>query len=151
MPTGIYKHKPHTKEHNKKISEAEKGRKPWNTGKKLSLEHRNKIAKAGIGRKWKTESRIKASMAKKGNRTNFWKGGVCEMNKKIRRSVEYRLWRESVFARDNYTCRFCGQIGGKLNADHIKRFADYPELRFAIDNGRTLCVDCHKKTDTFGR
>lgn len=31
-----------------------------------------------------------------------------------------------------------------LQADHIKPFA------FAIDNGRTLCVACHKTTDTFG-
>src|SRR3990167_4162903 len=69
---------------------------------------------------------------------------------RIRQSLEYKLWREAVFKRDNYTCVWCGQQGRKLNADHIKPFAYFPELRFAIDNGRTLCVDCHRKTDTWG-
>lgn len=37
------------------------------------------------------------------------------------------------------------------NADHIKSFKDHPELRTDLQNGRTLCVDCHRKTDTYGR
>ena len=74
---------------------------------------------------------------------------------KIRNSFEYKLWRTAVFERDNYTCIWCAdkqEVGHRviLNADHIKSFAEYPELRFAIDNGRTLCLSCHKKTDTWG-
>lgn len=65
-------------------------------------------------------------------------------------SPEYKLWRKSVFERDNYTCIECGQIGGILNADHIKAFSLFPDLRFDIKNGRTLCVNCHKKTDSYG-
>ena len=39
----------------------------------------------------------------------------------------------------------CGDNkGGKLNAHHIKSFADYPELRFEVSNGITYCEDCHK-------
>lgn len=69
---------------------------------------------------------------------------------RIRTSNVYKQWRESVFKRDSYTCQICGQTGGKLNADHILRFSEYPELRLSIDNGRTLCVSCHLKTETFG-
>jgi 5-methylcytosine-specific restriction endonuclease McrA len=68
---------------------------------------------------------------------------------KIRSSLEYRLWRESVLKRDNFTCVWCGQKGYKLQADHIKPFCLFPELRFAIDNGRTLCEECHKTTETY--
>lgn len=70
---------------------------------------------------------------------------------RLRTSVAYARWRTAVFERDDYTCQECGEHGGKLNADHIKKFADYPGLRLSVDNGRTLCEPCHKKTDTFGR
>jgi hypothetical protein len=47
--------------------------------------------------------------------------------------------------------RFCEKRGGELHADHIKQFAYYPTLRFVLDNGRTLCKECHKQTDTYKR
>lgn len=73
------------------------------------------------------------------------KGGVTSINKIIRESAEYKLWRKSVFERDNFTCIWCFQKGGNLNADHIKPFALFPELRFAIDNGRTKNIMYHRK------
>lgn len=87
---------------------------------------------------------------KKGSRSPSWKGGVSTANHIIRNSIEYRLWRIAVFTRDDYTCQKCNIKGGELNADHIKPFSLYPELRLAIDNGRTLCVSCHRQTDTWG-
>jgi len=130
----------HTEEHKRKISVS-------NTGKKRpkTQEHIDKI-KVGFSK----EMRKKISDSKKKENNPNWKGGISPVNALIRMSAEYRLWREAVFTRDNWTCIWCGVRGGKLNADHIKPFAHYPELRFAIDNGRTLCIDCHKKTDTYG-
>lgn len=86
---------------------------------------------------------------KTGDKSHFWKGGITPLNMKIRHSIEYKLWRRSVLERDKNTCVWCGSTE-KLHVDHIKRFSDYPELRFAIDNGRVLCVACHLTTDTYG-
>jgi 5-methylcytosine-specific restriction endonuclease McrA len=66
-------------------------------------------------------------------------------DKSIRMSLEYRLWRESVFKRDDYRCYDCGTRGSYLEAHHIFPFATFPRLRFLIENGITLCRPCHKK------
>lgn len=136
MPTGIYKR---TKKQKLMLSKAR-------IGKKHSIETRKKMSQSQIGKH-------------AGNKCHFWKGGISSENHRIRESLEYKLWRKQVFERDNYTCQHCGDRGGwsknkkkriVLNADHIKQFALYPELRFNIDNGKTLCVSCHRKTDTWG-
>jgi len=80
-----------------------------------------------------------------GSKNPNWRGGITDSNKRIRESKEYKKWRKKVFERDNYTCVNCGQVGGKLNADHIKPFSRFPKLRFEVDNGRTLCERCHRK------
>ena len=105
--------------------------------------------------KLNTERRIKISIKLKGSSNGNWQGGITPINENIRHTVEYKLWRESVFKRDAYTCMLCSKKNGLgktviLNADHIKPFAHYPALRYEIDNGRTLCVSCHRKTDTYG-
>lgn len=84
-----------------------------------------------------------------GSKNPNWKGGVTSENERIRKSIEYTEWRTKVFERDNYTCQFCRQRGGKLNADHIKPFSLFPGLRFRVSNGRTLCIPCHKMTETY--
>jgi hypothetical protein len=123
-------------------------------GRKLSKNHIEQIKKIQSNRS--LEWRKKLGDNYRGAKSKFWKGGVSPINELMRKSLEYRLWRKSVFERDDYTCLWCGTRGGKgigrvvLHADHIKPFSLFPELRFAIDNGRTLCVPCHKTTETYG-
>lgn len=69
----------------------------------------------------------------------------AEDKAKCRRTKEYKEWRMNVFSRDRFTCVICGQVGGTLNAHHIKPFAEYPDFRLDVDNGVTLCESCHKK------
>ncbi len=144
-----------TEETKIKISEGMKGKQ--NTlGVKHSIEANlnksilmKKLCSVGVrnppmvGRKHTIEIRKKISELQRGENGAGWKGGITPINKTIRASIESRLWREAVFARDNWTCQKCKQKGGKIHAHHIKPFAKYSELRFAIDNGLTLCKQCH--------
>ncbi len=81
-----------------------------------------------------------------GEKSTNWKGGITPINELVRKSPQYQEWRDAVFARDNYTCRHCGITKCYLEAHHLKSFAEYPELRFDVDNGGALCVSCHNQT-----
>ena len=143
-----------TDEHKRKLSLARIGKTPWNKGKtgyKIHSEDSRKRLSKQFKKLFRTEEwRRNISKTKIGEKNPNQKGGVSKENELIRKGLEYKLWRESVFKRDNYTCQGCGITNVKLNADHIEPFAISKELRFNINNGRTLCVPCHRKTDTYG-
>ena len=82
---------------------------------------------------------------------NFqWKGGISTKEKTERARFTKSKIRKEVLKRDNYTCQMCGKQGGYLHVDHIQSWEEYVELRFSMDNLRTLCVDCHYMI-TFGK
>jgi len=82
----------------------------------------------------------------KGENHYNWQGGKSEQRHLDMSSREYKEWRYQVFRRDEYTCRVCGNDkGGNLRAHHIREYANYPELKYVVDNGVTLCEACHKK------
>lgn len=113
------------------------------------INRRNGAIKAGLrppsakGRKATLETRIKESKLHMGEKNPQWKGGVSPKNKLIRGSFIYKIWRESVFLRDNWTCQKCKKRGEYIHPHHIKNFSDNIDVRFAIDNGITLCKKCH--------
>ena len=131
-----------TKESREKMSKVKMGNKNA-LGYKHKKETKQKISKALTGRVVSDETRKKESLLRKGEKHYNWKGGITNNNNKIRNSEEYRLWRKSCFERDNFTCQKTGVSGGKLIVHHINNFADFPELRFAIDNGITLSEEAH--------
>lgn len=134
-----------------------KGNKPWNTGKKIKPHTKewktyiSKIRKENPLRHAFIKGHIPWNKGLKGFRagklSTHWKGGITEENEKIRHSIEYFSWRNEVYKRDHYTCRICKKHCQKKDivAHHIKLFADFPELRFSVDNGITLCRSCHRK------
>ena len=62
-----------------------------------------------------------------------------------RKFQEYHQWRKSVFVRDRYTCQCCSKVGYNLNAHHKDGWNWCIEKRLDVDNGVTLCSDCHKE------
>lgn len=149
-----------TEEHKRKLSLAHKGKSTWNKGKKHTEEHnrhsseahknpspeiRAKYAKASKGQFHSLESRLKRSKKMKGELHWNWQGGRSSEAERIRKSIDFTLWREAVFARDNWTCQKYKIRGGKIHAHHIQNFAQFPELRFAIDNGIVLSDKAHRE------
>lgn len=158
----------------KKISEFHKGNK-WNLGKKHSEET---LAKMRLNNKRATKGKPAHNKGVRGvhkhtkewiknhsgKKASNWRGGISGLNHRIRGIYKYNHWRYNIFCRDKFTCVLCGMVGGGLNVDHIKPFSkivrenNIKSIRQAekclelwdINNGRTLCVPCHKTTDTFG-
>ena len=114
-------------------------------GKAVSIKLKGRATR-GTGWHHTIEYRRKKAAAYTGNKSHFWKGGLTSKNKKIRNSCEWKIWREAVFARDNWTCQHCKKRDGReLHPHHIKSFTNYPKLQFVVKNGVTLCKKCHLK------
>lgn len=150
----------------RKQSLAKKGKEPWNKG--LHMWEGKEHPKGTLGKHFKksvpvsdkTRDKMRDATRKNWQKEEFrdklsgknassWKGGITPINEAIRKGYKYKEWRASVFERDNYKCVLCGS-SGYLHADHIKPFSLFEELRFELDNGRTLCEECHRETPTYG-
>lgn len=149
------------------------GHAPWNKGSKMPEEHCKKLSDSytyhvpwNRGLTKEDDERIKRlceimSEARKGKRMGEehpnWKGGKSKIDKTCRMMPEYAEWRTKVYERDDFTCQYCGERGGQLEAHHLKRFAQIikeNDIKTIIDardcsemwnteNGITLCINCH--------
>jgi hypothetical protein len=96
------------------------------------------------------DARKKVSESRMGAKNWKWKGGISFSDNDPRYTFEYKEWRRQVFKRDQYACIKCGAKSSKgsytyLTAHHVREFSKYPELRHDINNGITLCIQCHCK------
>lgn len=57
---------------------------------------------------------------------------------------QYVEWRKAVFTRDGFKCQMDGCKGKRIQAHHILRWVDAPQLRYDVSNGITLCNYHHK-------
>ncbi len=120
----------------KKGNQLAKGNKKTKEDRKGCKERMIKLTKEG-------------KMNQKGELHWNWKGGISSFNRKLRVSSKWKIWRELVFLRDNFTCQnkdcsFCSnKIGAMLHPHHIKPLALYPKLVFKVDNGTTYCAEFH--------
>lgn len=159
-------------EHRRKLSLAQRGKPgPWKDkkmptdararmsaakkGKTLLPEHRAKIGWSMSAHYQITPDEVRLRRGSKGAANGNWKGGVAKKHERHRRVLIYREWRLAVFRRDHFTCQACGaksEKGSKptLHAHHIKPYSKFPELRFSVENGQTLCRECHIKTHSKG-
>lgn len=124
-----------------KLSKSMQGK---NLGRPISEKQKNQISKTLMG----------IPTGRSGPLSNLYIDGRHKNNYSERQvafnSSEYKIWRKSIFERDNYTCQMCGQRGGDLEADHIIPWAQSIELRYELSNGRVLCIKCHRQTPTYG-
>ena len=154
-----------------------KGNVPWNNGKSIQLNNALERYRENGGMPWNVGTRGKGickpnsgsfqsghKQTPNGTKHWNWKGGTRTLRKYIQEMDEYREWRQKVFERDGFTCVFCRVKGGRLQADHIKSFSEIIseykiisvevarqcKLLWNTDNGRTLCVLCHRLTPTYG-
>ena len=102
-------------------------------------EAKAKMRKVHIGKNLSEETKKKISISL---------GGTGMSRKTGERSYhlrdeKYMRWRNEVFKRDDWTCGDCGKRGGVLEPHHLKGWTKYPELRYIIENGITLCKNCH--------
>lgn len=123
------KGKHHTEEARKKMGVKKgmfSGEKNPNYGKHFSKKIRDKISKSN-------KKRYLEKCKQLGIKPNTYR----------ERPKKFERWARQIKIKDGFTCQLCHETGGKLRSHHIKAWVDYPNDRYNIKNGITLCKECH--------
>lgn len=94
-----------------------------------------------------TECPICAMLNRMGENAPNWNFNLTDEERisgRFLNAPEYKKWRTNIFKKDNYTCQCCGDNkGGNLRAHHLDGYDWCEERRMDINNGITLCKECH--------
>ena len=152
----------HTLESGQKMSKARMGRIPWNKGLEYTEELKAKLDTDGLrpgwnkglkgfraGYKQSDEHKGKIRDAQRGENNYKWNPNREEVmgNKRDNTNAEYHLWARNIKRRDNWKCKISNEeCSGRLEAHHILPWSKFPELRYELNNGITLCHKHHPKS-----
>ncbi len=154
------KGKTHSEESRKKISLAKIGKPSHNKGKRMSEESRKKMSLARLGKSpWNKGLKRPEMSGEKhpmfGKKRPEFSGEnhprwiidrSLVKRRQERNNPEYKQWRQSVWLRDNFKCKIANpSCSGKIEAHHILGWSQYPELRYEVNNGITLCHTHHPR------
>lgn len=139
---------------------AMQGKDPWNKGRVgvYSKETIDKIRSARLqqpcptlGKKWKVSEDALENIRKatqRGAQHHCWiqDRSLLKESEKKHLDSRYKEWLLAVKNRDGWKCKISnGDCSGRLGAHHILRWSEYPELRYKINNGITLCHAHHPR------
>lgn len=132
---------------------------PWNKGKKnnglkriVSDITKEKMRLINIGKKHTEQTKEKLRIInlgkKSGKESVHWIIDRTKLRKSDReyKDGQYRDWMLAVKNRDGWKCKISNnECKGRLESHHILPWKDYPELRYQINNGITLCIKHHPR------
>lgn len=146
MPKGIYKHS------NRNNNPTEKQLIYWGSKKGKSFSpypHKPQQGfQFGHKTKWSKKSRLKLSKSTSGENNGMWIKDRSLLKKDPRKDLDtqYKYWRKEIRKRDINVCRLLSnECKGRLETHHIYNWIDYPQLRYVITNGITLCHFHHPR------
>ncbi len=147
-PCRYWKGKHFSKEHCEKIRQNLLGTKRHVIPHTEETKQKISIARKGVTLSEETKRKI--SESHKGEKAYQWISDRTKLKRtEDKRTHAYREWMRGVKNRDGWKCRIAdNNCCGKLEAHHILNWKDFPELRYEVSNGITLCKHHHPRKRT---